>query len=159
MPYLAAFASATWDIEHVDEDVQDVDFSRHYDLVAMTFHTPSAQHAYELCSQFRKRGVTVAVGGPHVTLLPDEAQQHADVVFVGEAEATWPQFLGDFEQRRYAQRYTCPAPPDLAGVPPSRQELFHRRDRAGGIMFATRGCPSRCEFCAIAVMYRGGLRK
>ena len=58
-------------------------------LVGITFHTPSAHHAYGLAAQFRGRGVPVVLGGPHVTLMPDEAQDHADVIFVGEAEILW----------------------------------------------------------------------
>jgi radical SAM superfamily enzyme YgiQ (UPF0313 family) len=32
------------------------------------------------------------MGGPHVTLLPEEATQYADVIFVGEAEGLWEEF-------------------------------------------------------------------
>ena len=119
----------------------------------------AAPHAYALAARFRERGTTVALGGPHVTLLPDEAERHADAVFTGEAEDTWPRFLNDFERGGHARRYICPAPPSLVGVPQSRKDLFHRRDHSGGIMFATRGCPSRCEFCSIIQMYPGGLRR
>ena len=70
------------------------------DLVGITFHTPSAHHAYGLAAQFRGRGVPVVLGGPHVTLMPDEAQDHADVIFVGEAEILWEQFLKDFANGR-----------------------------------------------------------
>jgi hypothetical protein len=86
MPYLAAFVPSRWTVLHVDEAVEPVDLEAPADLVAITFHTPSAPHAYGLASRFRQRGIPVALGGPHVTLLPDEAQQHADVIFVGEAE-------------------------------------------------------------------------
>jgi radical SAM superfamily enzyme YgiQ (UPF0313 family) len=49
--------------------------------------------------------------------------------------------------------------PSLARIPMARKTLFHRRDHTAGVLFATRGCPHRCDFCAIAVMYPGGLRK
>ena len=70
------------------------------DLVGITSHTPSAHHAYGLAAQFRGRGVPVVLGGPHVTLMPDEAQDHADVIFVGEAEILWEQFLKEFANGR-----------------------------------------------------------
>lgn len=88
MPYLAAFAPSNWTVIHADEEVSPVDPTLAADLVGITFHTTSAFHAYDLAAQFRRRGIPVALGGPHVTLLPDEAQAHADVIFVGEADLT-----------------------------------------------------------------------
>jgi hypothetical protein len=81
MPYLAAFVPAHWTVLHVDEAVEPVDFESRVDLVAITFHTPSAPHAYALAARFRQRGTTVVLGGLHVTLMPDEAERHAHVVF------------------------------------------------------------------------------
>ncbi len=158
MPYLAAFAPSHWTVLHVDEAVEPVDLEASADLVAITFHTPSAPHAYELAARFRQRGIPVVLGGPHVTLLPDEAQAHADAIFVGEAERTWPRFLAEFDAGDYRDRY-CSEPPALDNAPMSRQELFHRRDHAAGVMFATRGCAHRCEFCTLVVMYRRHVRK
>lgn len=159
MPYLAALTPPEWDIEHVDEEVEDVDFAGGYDLVGITFHTPSAPHAYAVADRFRAQGTPVVLGGPHVTLVPDEAEQHADAVFTGEVEETWPQFLREFAAGRHATRYVCGRPPSLSGVPQSRKDLFHRADHAAGIMFAARGCTSKCDFCSIIGMYPGGLRR
>jgi len=159
MPYLAAFVPSHWTVLHVDEAAEPVDLETRADLVAITFHTPSAPHAYDLAARFRRRGITVAMGGPHVTLMPDEAQTHADVIFVGEAELQWPRFLAEFEAGSYARRYECLEPPVLDEAPASRQDLFHRRDHTAGVLFATRGCAFRCDFCTVAVMYKGQLRK
>lgn len=159
MPYLAAFVPPHWTVLHVDEAAEPVDLNAHADLVAITFHTPSAPHAYHLAAGFRERGIRVALGGPHVTLVPDEAQKHADVVFIGEAESHWPRFLAEFESGRYRERYQCLEPPALNDVPMSRRVLFHRRDHAAGVLFATRGCAHRCEFCTLAVMYMSRFRK
>ncbi len=158
MPYLAAFVPSDWTVLHVDEAVEPVDLDAAVDLVAITFHTPSAPHAYGLASRFRQRGIPVALGGPHVTLLPDEAQEHADAIFVGEAEKTWPQFLIDFEVGEYRDRYRS-KPCALDDVPMPRQDLFHRRDHTAGVLFATRGCAHRCDFCTLAVMYQSCVRK
>jgi radical SAM superfamily enzyme YgiQ (UPF0313 family) len=158
MPYLAAFVSPDWKVIHIDEEVSPVDLTIAVDLVGITFHTPSAFHAYDLAAQFRKRGIPVALGGPHVTLMPDEAQAHADVIFVGEAESHWPQFLKDFEIGRHTWRYCSTIPPALDTAPMARKELYHRRDLTGGRLFATRGCPYGCDFCAVAVMYQRKFR-
>jgi radical SAM superfamily enzyme YgiQ (UPF0313 family) len=159
MPYLAALTPPNWEIEHVDEECEEVDFTKSYDLVAITFHTPSANHAYDIAAKFRTKGITVAVGGPHVTLVPDEAEQHADVIFVGESEITWPLFLEELEKKKHRRRYECDLLPSLDHIPMARKDLFHRKDHSSGIMFATRGCPHKCEFCAISVMYKNKLRK
>jgi radical SAM superfamily enzyme YgiQ (UPF0313 family) len=101
----------------------------------------------------------VVLGGPHVTLLPDEAQMHADVIFIGEAESHWPRFLAEFETGHYAARYRCIDAPALDRAPISRHDLFHRHDHTNGVLFATRGCVHQCDFCTVAVMYNSHLRK
>ena len=171
MPYLAARVPPGWDVRHVDEGAEAIDWDSPVDIVGITFHTPSAPHAYEIADRFRARGVCVVLGGPHVTLLPDEARRHADAIFVGEAEGLWETFLRDFEARisETAPRsagigagcavYRCTAAPTLAHLPMARKDLFHRRDHTSGVLFATRGCPNSCDFCTISVMYRRNLRK
>ena len=98
MPYLASFVPAGWKVLHVDEAVEPVAVEGAPDLVAITFHTPSAPHAYALAARFRERGSTVALGGPHVTLMADEAQSpsaaHASTVlplliFTGDNCMKW----------------------------------------------------------------------
>lgn len=158
MPYLAALVPPGWTVIHVDEEVSPVDLTLAADLVGITFHTPSAPHAYDLAAQFRRRGIPVALGGPHVTLLPEEAQAHADVIFVGEAETQWPLFLKEFATGTHARRYGATTPPALDAAPMARKDLFHRRDLTAGRLFATRGCVHDCEFCAIAVMYQRNFR-
>ena len=153
MPYLAAFAPPHWKVLHIDEVVKPVDFQIPADLIAITFHTPSAPHAYAMADRFRRRETPVVLGGPHVTLLPDEAQAHADVIFIGEAESHWPQFLHDFELGQYSARYCCTEAPSLENALIARKDLFHRRDHTSGVLFATRGCNHVCDFCAIKVMY------
>ncbi len=159
MPYLAAFVPPHWTVLHVDEAVEPINLETPVDLVGITFHTPSASHVYALADRFRQRGTTVALGGPHVTLMPDEAQAHADVIFIGEAETHWPEFLAGFEAGQHRRRYCSAEPPGLAHAPMSRKDLFHRRDHTAGVLFATRGCAHRCDFCTVAVMYRSHPRQ
>ena len=158
MPYLAARAPENWQVSHVDEEAGEIDWNIQADVVAITFHTPSAYHAYSLAANFRQRGACVVMGGPHVTLLPEEAGRHADVIFIGEAEGLWEEFLRGFEAGTYRKVYQQTAAPSLENVPMARKALFHRKDHTNGVLFATRGCPSRCDFCTIGVMYRHGLR-
>ncbi len=158
MPYLAARVPPHWHITHMDEEAEPVDLNYDADLVAITFHTPSAHHAYGMAARFRARGICVALGGPHATVMPEEARGHADAVFVGEAEGLWEQFLSDFEAGSYHPFYQRTKPASLEGAPMARKEFFHRRDLTNGVLFATRGCPSRCDFCVISAMYGQGVR-
>jgi radical SAM superfamily enzyme YgiQ (UPF0313 family) len=153
MPYLAARVPAGWEVTHVDEEAEPLDQSIPAEVVGITFHTPSAYHAYELAAHFKVRGACVVLGGPHVTLMPEEASQHADVIFVGEAEGLWEEFLQGFVSGTYRHIYRRTEPPQLDGLPMARKDLFHRRDHTNGILFATRGCPNTCDFCVIARMY------
>jgi len=159
MPYLAARVPAGWHVAHIDEEAEKIDWTARPDVVAITFHTPSAGHAYNLAARFRSQGACVAMGGPHVTLMPEEARRHADVIFVGEAEGLWEEFLHGFAAGAWRAVYQQTGPVFLDAVPMSRKELFHRSDLTSGVLFATRGCPNRCDFCSIAVMYRHAFRK
>jgi radical SAM superfamily enzyme YgiQ (UPF0313 family) len=159
MPYLAALTPAHWQVEHVDEEACAIDFAAQVDLVGITFHTPSAYHAYAIAARFRGRGIPVVLGGPHATLLPEESAQYADTVFVGEAEGLWQQFLADFERGRAQKVYHAECVPSLEGAPQARKDLFQRKDHTNGVLFASRGCPNRCDFCTLSVMYRNQLRK
>ena len=144
---------------HVDEEAEELDWNIEADVVGITFHTPSAFHAYNIATRFRSRGVCVVMGGPHVTLLAEEAGEYADVVFIGEAEGLWEEFLEGFEAGSFLSVYRQTSAPSLKNLPKARQDLFHRRDYTNGVLFATRGCPGRCDFCTIAVMYPYKLRK
>jgi len=159
MPYLAARVPSDWQVTHVDEEAEAVDWTDQPDVVGITFHTPSANHAYDLAARFQSSGACVVMGGPHVTLLPDEASQHADVIFVGEAEGLWEEFLSGFVKGSYRRVYQRTSPPPLNGIPMARKALFHRRDFTSGVLFATRGCPNHCDFCSIVAMYPDGFRK
>src|SRR5579883_2578256 len=159
MPYLAARVPSDWQVTHVDEKAEEIDWSDQPNVVAITFHTPSAYHAYSLAARFRAQGACVVMGGPHVTLLPEEACRHADAIVVGEAEGIWEEFLKDFVTGTHRRVYQQTAAVSLAGLPMARKSFFHRNDFTSGVLFATRGCPNVCDFCSIVVMYKNGFRK
>ena len=159
MPYLAARVPPDWEVVHVDEEVDAIDWDMPVDVVGITFHTPSAYHTYDIAGRFQARGRFVVLGGPHVTLCPEEAAQYADAIFVGEAEGLWEEFLKDWETGATLRVYQPSCPPLLENIPMARKEFFHRRDHTNGVLFATRGCPNQCDFCTVAVMYRHTLRR
>ena len=139
------------DVSLIDEGIDDVDPARvEADLVGMTVITGTATRAYELSAGFRARGVPVVLGGPHVTLIPDDARPHADSVVVGYAEDTWPQLLRDFSAGRMLPRYDQSTDLSLAGRPfPRREMLPKNRFLTQDVFEATRGCVHNCDFCVV----------
>lgn len=131
-----------------DEGVQEVPDSLDADLIGITVITGTAPRAYALAQRFREQGRMVVLGGPHVTLLPDEAQGKADAICVGYAEDTWPELLRDAREGRLKPRYTQ-SPEFVLGTRPfPRRDLFDRRSFLTQAVFeATRSCAHACEFC------------
>lgn len=117
------------------------------DLVGISVWTAAANRAYYLADKLRANGRPVVLGGPHVTICPDEAQAHADCVVVGEAESIWPALLQDFQRGQLKKRYVGESLPlsetpdaDWNCVPPSDYVLT-------AAVSASRGCTNRCWFC------------
>jgi radical SAM superfamily enzyme YgiQ (UPF0313 family) len=159
MPYLAGFVDeGRFRIRLLDEYNEPVPSDARADLVAMTVNTPNASHCYEMADRFRAQGAKVALGGPHATLLPEEAAAHCDHLFVGEAEETWPLFLAQFLDGSAEARYVCPRPPSLSGLPIPRRDLIRQRSFTKGAVFATRGCPYHCAYCNLRQIYAPGFR-
>lgn len=158
MPYLAGFVRSPHRVALVDEYNQSVDLDAPADLVGITCNTPNASHVYDLADAFRRRGRLVVLGGPHATLLPDEARQHANAVVVGEAERTWPLVITDATAGRLQSLYRDEQPPSLAGLPQARRDLIRGRGLLGNTIIATRGCPHRCSYCNLRQIYNPALR-
>lgn len=155
---LAALVPAELDAEVVlvDEGIEAIDASLRADLVGISCITGTAPRAYQLADDFRRRGIPVVLGGVHPTLLPDEAQQHADSVVVGYAEESWPELLRDFAAGRMKARYLQRPGLSLKHLTPPRREML---DRGNYTMFhtieATRGCIHKCDFCVVPTAWGG----
>lgn len=134
----------------IDEGVEEIPNDIDADLVGMTVITGSAPRAYELSRRFRARGIPVVLGGPHVTLVPEDAQPHADAIVTGYAEETWPDVLNDFAAGRMKPRYDQAPGLSLAGRPRvDRGLLAQSRYATSHVFEATRGCVHGCEFCVV----------
>jgi len=133
-----------------DEGVQPIPETLDADIVGLTVITGTAKRAYELATRFRSEGKTVVLGGPHVTLMPNEASQHADAICVGYAEDTWPKLLRDFSQGELETSYHQPPlfSLDRPDMPYARRDLFDKSHFLTQAVFeATRSCAHDCEFC------------
>lgn len=144
------------EVKIIDEGVQDapeVEEAKSFDLVGMTVITGSAPRAYELADAYREAGVPVVLGGPHVTLVPDEAELRADAIVCGYAEETWPELLRDFVAGRMRKRYVMRpdfAFADMQEIPFPRRELMKQSGYTTVNTFeATRGCVHSCRFCVV----------
>ncbi len=138
------------EVQLFDEGIADVPLDLDADLIGLTVITGTAVRAYELAAHFRQRGIKVVLGGPHVTLIPDDARPHADAIVVGYAEDSWPQLLRDFTLGRLRARYDQAPDLDLAGRPFAKRELLPgHRYLTNNVFEATRGCIHNCDFCVV----------
>jgi len=118
-----------------------------------------AHRAYAIADEFRRRNVTVVMGGLHATALPQEAAAHADAVCIGEGEGTFPAFLADWREGKVRQFYHSPGWTDLTRVPMPRYDLIPHRKRFNKICIqASRGCPRDCEFCSVTSIFGSNFR-
>jgi len=158
MPYLAALIPDDIEVSISDEMIGPLNLENDSDLVGITFVTPFAHRAYELADIYRSQGKTVVFGGPHASLIPEEAKKYSDAVVIGEAEDTWPQLIEDFKKKNLKPFYKSGAP-DLKSIPFARRDLLKRKHYVvPDVIQASRGCPFRCDFCALGIVYGYGHR-
>jgi radical SAM superfamily enzyme YgiQ (UPF0313 family) len=153
---LAGYLSDDDEIDLQDEHVETLDLDDTPDLVVIEVYITSAYRAYEIADHYRARGAHVCLGGLHVTSLPDEAARHADTIFLGPGEDTWPQFLVDFRAGQPGAVYRS-RQRTLIGMPPIRRDLIKRHlYLVPNSIVVSRGCPHSCDFCYKEAFFRGG---
>ena len=151
---LAGLTPEDIEVEYTDvEDVKKVeDLPGPYDVVAISSFSAQIGEAYELAERFLAAGTKVVLGGLHVTACPEEAEEHASAIVIGEGEPVWPQVVRDLRAGQLQARYDArDATFNLAEAPMPRYELLDP-DRYNRLTVQTsRGCPFDCEFCAASV--------
>ncbi|MBN3040552.1 MAG: B12-binding domain-containing radical SAM protein [Candidatus Omnitrophica bacterium] len=158
LPTLAAVTPSYYNVEIIDEMVEDIDFDKDCDFVGITAMTYKAPRAYEIAREFRKRGVKVIMGGIHASVAPDEVSKHVDCVVIGEAEDLWPKILDDFKNNQLKPRYEAKEFPDLSKIPPPRHDLTKYKSYLFYFLQTKRGCPYSCEFCTVTEFNGKSLR-
>ena len=154
---LAAYLAPDDEAVIVDEHVAFLRTDDVPDLVVIQVYITNARRAYLIADGYRARGIFVALGGLHVTSLPDEAAAHADAVFIGPGEQTFPAFLADFRAGRPARVYRSTTGRTLDRLPPVRRDLIDRRSYlVPNSIVVTRGCPQHCDFCYKDAFFEGG---
>jgi len=153
---LAAFLSPDDDVDLQDQHVEQLRLDDTPDLVIIQVYITNAFRAYRIADHYRQKGCYVILGGLHVTSLPDEAMAHADSIFIGPGEDTFPRFLVDFRKRAPQRVYTSGIR-TLAGIPPIRRDLIKRHlYLVPNSIVVTRGCPHHCNFCYKDAFFEGG---
>lgn len=140
----------------VDEHVEGISLDDEPDLVAIQVYITSAYRSYQIADHYRSKGVYVVLGGLHVTSLPDEASSHADTIFLGPADYSWPRFIRDFRAGRPNKLYT-PGVRTLDDLPQLRRDLIKRHlYLVPNSLVVSRGCPYHCDFCYKDSFFAGG---
>lgn len=150
---LGALTPPDFDVEIIDENIEDIDFDAPCDLVALSAMAIQEARLFEIADEFRRRGRLVCMGGPICNVLPERCRPHCDVLFEGEGEYTWPRFLSEWRQGTHGTHYVQSDTIDMRDSPPPRLELLTTRHYRVGCVQTTRGCPFTCEFCDIIVTY------
>ncbi len=149
---LAALTPPDFEVKIIDEDVESVDFNEFFDIVGIGGFSCYLNRAEEIAREFSKRGSLIVCGGSPASLRPERWRPFSDVLIIGEAERTWPQFLKDYLAGNYKVEYRerkkidlSESPiPDFSGIPKSTMKKYF-----WGIVQASRGCPYKCEFCSV----------
>ena len=155
LPLLAALTPDGHRVTIVDENVEPIDYDAvaRADIVGLTGMSVQRVRMREILGELKARGAFTVVGGPWVTVQEDYFEGLADAIFIGEAEATWPQFLSEWAEGRHQARYEQLERTDMTTVPVPRYDLIDTKNYLFGSVQFSRGCPFQCEFCDIIVTF------
>lgn len=150
---LAALCPPHWQVQIVDENIEPIPFAPDADIVGVCGMGVQFRRQRELLAYYRDRGYYTVAGGSYASLCPEKYHDLVDTVVAGEAEYIWPRYCTDFEAGRPAPLYQETGTVDIADSPPPRFDLL-KLDRYTTVSLQfSRGCPFRCEFCDIIVMF------
>lgn len=155
LPLLAALTPETHEVILMDEAVESLDYAviESADIVGLTGMIVQRERMREIARDLKSRGVFLVVGGPWITVQENDLEGLADVIFVGEADETWPLFLEEWAAGQYQKRYEQTQRTDMKKLPAQRLDLLKIDRYLQGSIQMSRGCPFLCEFCDIIVTF------
>jgi len=158
LPVIASVTPGDITVICIDENVEKINYNEKVDLVALSGMTCGIKRSFEIANIYRKKGVPVIIGGIHATMNPEECQNYADSVVVGEAEKIWPKIVKDFQEKKLKPLYTSDTFTQLTEIPVPRYDLLKIDKYMAAPVQTTRGCPFNCDFCSVKIingpMYR-----
>ncbi len=137
-----------------DDRMELIPYDESTDAVVLSVETYTARRAYQIASEYRRRGVPVVMGGFHPTLLPEEAERFSEAIVIGEAEEIWPEVIDDLRHGSLRKRYQSEQQPSLDRIRLDRSIYGKKRYLPLGLVETGRGCRFPCEFCAIQSFFR-----
>ena len=154
---LASHTPENWDVIYKEldnfseSDILDI-INEKPDIIAFSSLTARINETYELCKRFKEIGITVAIGGLHVSAIPEEATQFADIIIQGEGEIIWETMLKDFENNEIKSIYSSLSNSkysfNFKSCKVPKYELLDISKYNRLTIQTTRGCPLNCSFCA-----------
>lgn len=161
------FTDLLWD------DISSINYDGDYDLIGISYRVSATETAFKIADQFRARNKPVVLGGPQASSVPLQAKEHADAVVIGEGEFLWPILLEDFQNGRLKDfylasprkdldlkgfsTYTSENFPDITQLPVVVRKGF-KANYTFDMVFAARGCPVNCHFCAVSTLFGTQMR-
>ncbi len=150
------------DVSFTDENVETIDFDEGCDLVAISMMlSTQVKRGWAIAAKYRKKGIKVIFGGISAMLHAEETIEHADAVFLGEAEGRMEELISDWEKGKLKKVYNYMGQyPPIETVGPARRDLYkrelynHKGVQMVDLFHASRGCRFNCYPCAVA--YLGG---
>ena len=136
-----------------EEYVEEIDFDVDADFIGVTGKVIQGQRMNEVADEFRRRGKTVLIGGPHASLSPEAVRDHCDILIIGELESIAEDFFSDLENGNWKSEYVADKP-DLSTSPLPKFHLYPNDRALSGCVQTSRGCPFECEFCDV-IQYLG----
>ncbi len=158
-PILKQLTPTAYETVFYDDRIEDLPDIMYGDIIAFSVETFTAKRAYELSKMYKREDNLIVMGGFHPSIMPNECKTHSDVVFIGDAEDTWPCFLKDYENREVKEFYRSKF---LSKIPPINQKsavFLGKKYHKISIMQFSRGCKFYCDFCSIKSMYKGAVRQ
>lgn len=150
---LAGLTPRDVEVKFYDDRMEIIPFDEATDLVAISVETYTAKRAYQIASEYRRRGVPVVMGGFHASLCPDEVATYAEAVVVGEAEQLWEHVIDDARHGTLQKFYRAEGRAKLGGLKPDRRIFEGKRYLKVGLVEAGRGCHLKCDFCAVQTVF------
>ncbi len=154
---MAAALPADVEVQFIDENVEPIDFEAAVDVVGVSMMlTAQIKRGWEIADAFRARGLKVICGGIATMLHAEECEQHADAVFMGEAEGRMEQVFADFKAGTLQKVYNyMEDQPPIESVGTARRSILnrdmynYRGVQMVDLVHASRGCRFNCYPCAV----------